>query len=862
MIQIIKRFYILGFLTIITVLLSLYYHFDNTGKIIQKNTQTITELSTQVLEREINSWLSTNGQIVDDASDYIMIEPENKPIILSYLKQLLDQNPTFSSLYFGTPDNIMINASGWKPPSNFDLRTRPWYIKAVAEKKIIFSQVFVNGSKNDLIITIAKPIYNSENKLLGVVGGDVSLKTIVALVRGKKISEHGYSFLVDGKNNILAHPNYEYNVTSKLIHLNEISEGIDKVIIQNDFGLEKVILNGIDGYIAYQSIKNTDWKIGSFIPLNEYDTNMNEQSTLFLTNVLMLLLLFSLFIGLQKRYILNPILLLDQNIRRIDIEKNLAYRLPILMTNDFASLDQSINRVLDKTQEYFLKIEKEDAELQRQYKLVMESQNKLKESENRWNIALAAEKELFQMTLLSVGDGVITTDNNRKITMFNQVASEITGWTAEESLGKSFEDIFHIMNQDTGETSENAVRKALDTGRSVFLKNSEVLVTKNGKKVMISDSAAPIKNLEGIIQGAVVVFRDVTLEKKRQERIRYLSYHDKLTGLYNRSFFEVELKRLDTNRSLPLTIIMADVNGLKITNDAFGHVAGDNLLKKSAEILKMGCRTEDIITRAGGDEFIIILPKATPKEAEKIIQRIRMLISKTNVDVIAVSIAFGFATKTKVTEDIQEILKQADNSMYENKALERHNVKAKLINSIETLYKKKTKEEAHSKAVGELCRKIGNAYQLAEENLKELETAGLWHDIGKTVLDEAILTKTSELNESEWLEIRKHPELGNRILESFGTFSAVAKYVLAHHEKWDGTGYPKGLKGEEIPWEARVVAIAEAYDAMSSEGSYRQAFSKEMAIEEIRNHAGTQFDPDMARVFIRMMEKENLTRKI
>lgn len=971
MIQVIKRFYIVGFLLVVTVIFSLYYNFTSSEKIILKNTQRITELSTQVLEREITAWLFMNSQIVADAGDYIVSAPEEEEFILNYLKKLLEKNPGFSSLYYVKTDNSMLNASGWKPPENFDSRMRPWYVKAVEEKNIIYSQAFLNGSKDDLIISIAKPVYNSEKKLLGVVSGDISLKTIIGLVRNKAIREQGYSFLVDGKNNILAHPGYEYNIGSKLINLNESSVEIGRLMTQKEFGVEKVVMNGVDGYLAYQPIKNTDWKIGSFIPIDEYGDKSNEQKTLFSMTILMLLLLFLLFIWLQKRYVLNPILQLDRNIRKIDIAGDLAYRLPMLKNDDFASLDESINLVLDTTQKYFLKIEKEEAALQQQHLLLLENEKKLRAMESRWNFALegagdgvwdwniqtnevffsvqwkrmlgftdeeiqndfaewdklihpddkeycydkiakyirqevlvyqvehrllckdgrykwilsrakflewtedgkplrligthadisnikamenalAEEKELLKMTLLSVGDGVITTDNNRKITMLNQVAEATTGWTREDSMGKTFEEVFTIIDEVTGEQCESPVQRALESGKNVFLEKATVLVSKDGTKISIADSAAPIKDFAGNIKGVVVVFRDVTIEKKGQEQIEYLSYHDQLTGLYNRSFFEAELRRVDTKRNLPLTIIMADVNGLKITNDAFGHIIGDNLLKKSAKILKKACRGEDIIARLGGDEFIILLPKATQQEAENIIERIKILMAKTHVDVIGVSMAFGFATKNEVVEDIQEIIKQADNSMYKNKSLESHVVKSKLIKSIQTLYKVKTKEEIHSQMVGQLCRRIGSAYRLSEEKLQQLETLGLWHDIGKASLDESIINQVGELSETQWVEMKKHPEIGNRILKSVSELAEVGSYVLAHHERWDGTGYPKGLKGEEIPWAARVVAIAEAYEAMCSERSYQKAVSKELALEELKKQAGKQFDPDMVKKFIKL----------
>jgi len=216
---------------------------------------------------------------------------------------------------------------------------------------------------------------------------------------------------------------------------------------------------------------------------------------------------------------------------------------------------------------------------------------------------LEEEKELIRVTLESIGDGVVTTDEKGNIKLLNKIAQKITGWSEEEAKGRPFSEVFKLISEITGDTIENPVSKVLKKGKIVGLANHTVLITKNGQQVPIADSAAPIKDEKGQLHGIVMVFRDVTEEKKRQQRILYMSYHDSLTGLYNRRFMEEELKRLDTSRQLPLSIIMGDVNGLKLTNDVFGHNAGDKLLIRAAEIVKESCRKEDIVARWGGDEF-------------------------------------------------------------------------------------------------------------------------------------------------------------------------------------------------------------------------------------------------------------------
>ena len=345
---------------------------------------------------------------------------------------------------------------------------------------------------------------------------------------------------------------------------------------------------------------------------------------------------------------------------------------------------------------------------------------------------------------------------------------------------------------------------------------------------------------------------DITDRKKSEEELLYLSYHDQLTGLYNRRFYEEELKRLDTKRNLPLTIVMADVNGLKLINDSLGHFKGDELLKTVAEVMTKGCRTDDIIARLGGDEFVILLPKTDNRETEQIIQRIKGLALKEQIGCcIDISITFGYESKNNEEENIQEIIKKAEDHMYKKKLFESPSIRGKTIKAIiNTLHEKNKREEQHSHRVLALCQCMGEALELPEHEIEVLKTVGLLHDIGKIAIDENVLNKPGKLTDDEWKEIKRHPEIGYRILNTVNDMSDMANYALYHHERWDGKGYPKGLKGDDIPFVSRIITIADAYDAMTSERSYRSALPVEFVIAELQRNAGIQFDPELVRVFI------------
>lgn len=167
-----------------------------------------------------------------------------------------------------------------------------------------------------------------------------------------------------------------------------------------------------------------------------------------------------------------------------------------------------------------------------------------------------------------------------------------------------------------------------------------------------------------------------------------------------------------------------------------------------------------------------------------------------------------------------------------------------------TLNEKSTRELIHSQNVSELCEALSTEMGFSKENVKLIKLAGLMHDIGKIGIDDDILNKVGPLNYDEYLEIKNHPESGYRILRSGNAFTDISEFALQHHEKWDGTGYPQGLKGEEIKVEARIIALVEAYDAMTNEKTYGLIRSSEDAIDEIKRCSGTQFDPNISRVFV------------
>lgn len=464
---------------------------------------------------------------------------------------------------------------------------------------------------------------------------------------------------------------------------------------------------------------------------------------------------------------------------------------------------------------------------------------------------LFQEKEVLRTTLRSIGDGVVTTDDNGFITSLNSVARELTGWENDEAKGKLFTEVFLLQNEETGRPVENPIKKVLETGRTIGLANHTELINRYGQAIPIADSAAPIKSEDGRILGVVMVFRDVRNEKEQCEQIRFLSYHDQLTGLFNRHYIEETLQRLDTEENLPFAVIMGDVNGLKITNDVFGHETGDALLRHTAMSLVKNCQKTDLIARWGGDEFVVFMPRTELSTAEEIIRKIQSDTISVDQANLHMSISFGCAAKEKTDQTIHSILRQAEEHMYHQKLLDGKSYRGAIIDALlAILYEKSDETEDHSKRMQENCSCIGKMLQLSSKEMDDLALLTILHDIGKVSISIGVLQKAGALTPEEWKEMKRHAEIGYRIAQTTPELAMIADFILSHHERWDGKGYPRGLRGEEIPLVCRVLAVTDAFDAMTNDRGYRRAMSREEAILELKRNAGSQFDPLITTIFI------------
>jgi diguanylate cyclase (GGDEF)-like protein/PAS domain S-box-containing protein len=419
----------------------------------------------------------------------------------------------------------------------------------------------------------------------------------------------------------------------------------------------------------------------------------------------------------------------------------------------------------------------------------------------------------------------------------NDYYEVITGLRKQDIIGKTAKEIIPDIEPSWIEN----YAQVLKTGQTQTFEDYSRALGKYYRVV-----AYPLKDHQ-----FVVIAEDITLRKEYQDKILYASQHDFLTKLPNRRYLDEKMKTFNHAMYYPLIISMVDIDGLKLINDTYGHVAGDEVIIKISEVLTKYWEHDGFVARIGGDEFMIISPQTTIETFKLKRDVVLEELTHMRVNDIPISLSFGVAVKTTNSELIEDIIVKAENDMYSKKTLHNQSSRNQVITALFNSLKEKYNEErVHSDRVSQYCLAMGKKMNLTYSEVLELELAGRMHDIGKITIPDHILKKPGKLTEDEWQVMKSHTTNGYQILRSADKYTRLADYALTHHERWDGKGYPKGLKQEEIPFFSRIIGICDAYEAMTSDRPYRKAMSKEYAINELKNCSGLQFDPHLVKIFI------------
>lgn len=432
---------------------------------------------------------------------------------------------------------------------------------------------------------------------------------------------------------------------------------------------------------------------------------------------------------------------------------------------------------------------------------------------------------------------------------FKSVNSALVTASGYEHLtfhDSKFEDIFFPLSEEDG---ERWVLYDIQRNRKG---NFEAGLKCRDGKVRILDNYYNVFSEDGE-EHVQILSIDITDKKIVEKKFKHLSEHDKLTGLYNRMYFEDRIRQLNPS-DFPIGLIMGDVNGLKVANDAFGHKVGDELLIEIARIINEQCKTGNILCRIGGDEFAIISKNADEKRIEDLVLRIKEACATSAFKPVQPSIALGYTVTPDAEVDIEELIGGADDDMYRNKIADMRVMRKGLLDALlNELMNKNAEDRGHYERMVALSDRFGRLIDLNEHQMADLIMATRLHDVGKISIQDDILEKSDPLTENEWDIVKRHSENGYHILLSIPNLGTVSELVMYHHENYDGSGYPSGLKGDDIPLLSRMIRIVDSYDVMANGTAYKGKMTHEAIVEDFRKNAGTLYDPNLMVRFLEVI---------
>lgn len=368
------------------------------------------------------------------------------------------------------------------------------------------------------------------------------------------------------------------------------------------------------------------------------------------------------------------------------------------------------------------------------------------------------------------------------------------------------------------------------------------------KGMYLHDFYAPLYDNKGHIIGATIFSYEITERKIREESITYLSYHDKLTGIYNRRYLEDYISDLQ-NYDEPVIVVYADINDLKVMNDLFGHEAGDELIIIVASKIKEAFRNFGIVARAGGDEIITVIKNAELVSVDSIIEDIKDYLLTLNVECIEISVSLGRAVAEN-GKGIPGAILKAEDAMYKDKAEDiakhRQNIFNVILSKIEALRQRNINDDD----ILETALYIGKRLTLSASDLEYLHNVVRLREIGHLVLPEEEFTKAICSIDDDTNYIREKLQIAYRLLLGTEQYNVIANDVISHHENYDGSGYPRGLKGEEIPLKARIIKLAVDYATLISNNGNGDRLTKKEALAVIAKGSDTLYDPNLVDILL------------
>lgn len=780
---------------------------------------------------------------------------------LSYSKE--EDGSYYASHYTPTGEIEFIQNSalmeGQAQPklNEFDPRETVWYQLVKQKGTSTFSSVYKNPRHDDLTISLATPMYNQEGRLQGVFATHFLLSDLNSFLVESVQDFGGIALIIETESgniiaNSLEQSNYKIGIQGELqrVHISEMDldyvEAIYHDYHQNQESQFVYKVKGETYNLVISNLKEEGiaWCVISIIPEGPLFAPLKHDRTLVVLFSSLFVVLLVLMLNLRLRTLLQPVNTLLATIAALT-RGDLSQRTQLNRKDEFGLIAHSFDSLADTLAETVQNLEAK----------VLERTQQLHSA----NQDLAENANQLRQILDSVAEGVYGLDRQGICIFCNQGALEILGYqNVEELIDQEMHTLIHYADEQKNPlaSSECSVFKAMEENRGLYV-DHEVFWRSDGTSFDVAYYTHPLVHNHSVT-GAVVTFTDITERKQRERLSQYLSSHDSLTGLLNRHSVEELSARLDKITQLPISILFADLNGLKLTNDIFGHVAGDQLIKRASVALKQFQRAHDLVGRVGGDEFVMFLPKTSKEEAIEIATQISTFFAQEDQMPIRCNMSIGVETKDDASQVLEAVKMAAENEMYRHKTANRKRLSRSTIDTIMgNIFERSDQERRHASNVRSLCERLGQRLALTPREISTLSRAAYLHDIGKITLDNQLLNQ-EQFNAEELLAVQQHVVTGFRILNLFDQTLDLAEYVYSHHEHWDGSGFPRGISGEQIPLLSRLIAIAESYDRALYRERNNHTNAQEKACQVIIEGSGSRFDPYLAQVLIEFVQCEDL----
>lgn len=641
-----------------------------------------------------------------------------------------------------------------------------------------------------------------------ITSSDAEMQSNGALIFVREIGDELLSYIQSVAGVTLKFSAYDNNLKGSYnINTIQRNEGFIKAdeIVEDINGNTSIVVSIVKELDDFKAI---DFYFNTFIKY-------------FLTLIGFIVILISL---IANKYILKRIYMLDNFMNEVAATKDTTLSLGMQGSDEFYKLADSINKMLVELNSAYID---------------------MKEKDNR-----------FRFIMEATNDGYMDFFVKTKEVFISPEWRELVGYT-EEDGPKLFQGFISRIHPECLSRLKNTYDKAVNGEIEYFA--VEYRITRNSGDIMWVQQRGKVAEKDELGKPVRIVstLSNITNRKKYEEEILFLSYSDKLTGLKNRVYMENQFESLDRDEKSRYFIIIGDLNGLKIANDSIGHIEGDKLLCAVSNVIKELCAADDVVSRWGGDEFVILIKNKESVYVADLINKIREAVTQISEFHFKISIALGYAEKDKNSQGAEYVMSLAEKRMYRNKLMENNSARNATISSLlRTLHEKHSETEEHTMRIKNLSLRLGKRLDLSQDKLDEIELLSLLHDIGKIGIPEQILMKPSSLTNEEWEIMKSHTEIGYRIAKSTTELSHIAYEILYHHEKYDGTGYPSGLKGEEIPILARIINVIDSFDVMTHKRVYKDAMSIDSAFEELKGCSGSQFDPFIVDEFIRLLKED------